>query len=134
MNYSVDTNIFLRFLQQDDPQKAERVKKIFGQAQIGKQHLIVEPFIIIELTYALSSYFKLPKSEICQKIRSILTLSFLDIHDRKELSEAIDVFEKHGVDFMDALLFVRTIKKDTTKILSFDKDFAKLTPNLYVEH
>lgn len=67
MNYSVDTNIFLRFLQQDDPQKAERVKKIFGQAQIGKQHLIVEPFIIIELTYALSSYFKLPKSEICQK-------------------------------------------------------------------
>jgi predicted nucleic-acid-binding protein len=133
VNYSVDTNIFLRFLIKDVPEKAERVRKFFEKAKEGKHQLIVEPFVIVETAHMLSRYFKLPKYEVCTKLRSILSIPFLDVLDRKDLSEVVDLYEKRGIDFIDALLFVRTIKKDAIKILSFDKDFAKLTPNLYVE-
>ena len=132
MNYSVDTNIFLRFLVNDEPQKANRVRRFFEKARDGAYTLFVESFIIAETIYMFSSYFKLPKIEVCKKARSILSLPFLAIEERKELLEALSIYEKHGIDFIDALLFVRTKRKEA-HIASFDSDFDKLVPNLRIE-
>lgn len=133
MTVSVDTNVFLRFFVQDDPEKATKVRKVFERAKEGTIELVTEPFIIIELAYAFSSYFKLPKNEICDKLRSILTLPFITVREREDIATALNVYEEHGVDFIDAFLFVKTKKKEKMTILSFDKDFDKLTPQLRTE-
>lgn len=133
MTVSVDTNVFLRFFVQDDPEKAAKVRKVFERAKEGTIELVTEPFIIIEVAYALSSYFKLPKSEICDKLRSILTFQFINIREREDIVAALNIYEERGVDFIDALLFVKTKKKEKMAILSFDKGFDKLTPQLRTE-
>lgn len=130
--YSVDTNIFLRFLIEDDKQKTKKVKTWFKNAQKGKCVLVVEPFVIVEAAHMLSRYYKLPKLKVCELLRGILGLEFLLMDYRIDLARAIDVYEGAGIDFVDALLYVRA-KEKKASLLSFDSDFTKLTPNLYTE-
>ncbi len=130
--YSVDTNIFLRYLIGDDKQKRRKVKTWFEKARKGKYSLVVEPFVIVEVAHMLSRYYKLPKQNVCELLRGILGLEFLLMDYRIDLARAIDMYESAGIDFVDALLYVRA-KEKKANLLSFDSDFDKLTPNLHTQ-
>ena len=39
-SYFVDTNIFIRYLTNDDPVKADRVEKLLSEAAAGKVRLV----------------------------------------------------------------------------------------------
>ena len=129
MTYSVDTNVLLRFLVKDDSRKAQQVNRLIQAARGGKKNLLIETAVIIEIAYVLDRYYKLSKGQVCEKLRSVLALSFVEIPDRDELSEATEVYATHGVDFIDALLFIRALRNGR-QLLSYDSGFDKLTPKL----
>lgn len=133
MTYQIDTNVFLRFIVEDDKKKAEKVKRFFEKAEKdGGIKIVAEPYVLVELAHVLSSYFKLPKSEVCEKIKSVLFMPFIEIPGRVKFAQGLEIYEKYGVDLVDALIYVSALDNNR-KILSFDLDFDKMSPNLRLE-
>ena len=68
----VDTNVFLRFLTNDDPVKAKRAGILFRQATKGQTQLFTSLLVIAEIIWTLESYYHLGKADIASKVETIL--------------------------------------------------------------
>ena len=125
----VDTNIFLRFILKDNLRQAEKVKDLFKAAEGKKVVLKTNVLVIAEFAWTLKSFYKFSKKKICNRIKKILQLDFIQIDEKDSVLEAINIFEKKNVDFIDCLNFVFA-KDRQLKIASFDRDFDKLDKRL----
>ena len=67
-----DTNVFLRFLTNDDPAKAKRAETLFLDALRGKIRLATSLLVIAEIIWTLESFYKLEKPDIAAKVEKIL--------------------------------------------------------------
>ncbi len=68
----VDTNVFLRFLTNDDPAKAKRAETLFRDALRGKIKLVTSLLVIAEIIWTLESFHKLEKPDIAAEVEKIL--------------------------------------------------------------
>ncbi|MCX5912385.1 MAG: PIN domain-containing protein [Deltaproteobacteria bacterium] len=55
----MDTNLFIRYLVNDDPGKADRVEKLLEQATSGKIRLVTADLVIAEVIWVLESAYGL---------------------------------------------------------------------------
>ena len=98
----VDTNIFLRFLTNDDPAKAARAGRLFRDAVRGRVSLITSALVIAEMVWTLESFYGLPKPEIAAKVEKILNTPNLECDESERIVQALDTFVHENVDYIDA--------------------------------
>ena len=98
----VDTNVFLRYLTNDDPKKAQREEALFKRAVAGKVALQTSLLVIAEMVWTLESFYQLPKDDVAEKIEKILNTPNLHCEHRTKVLEALDVYVEMNVDFIDA--------------------------------
>jgi len=55
----LDANIFIRYLTNDEPAKADRVEKLLDQAAKGKERLMTTEMVLAEVVWVLESFYKL---------------------------------------------------------------------------
>ena len=98
----VDTNVFLRFLTNDDPAKAKRAETLFRDALRGKIRLATSLLVIAEIIWTLESFYKLEKPDIAAKVEKILNTPNLDCPEAPLLFMALDLYVHANIDFIDA--------------------------------
>ena len=64
----VDTNIFIRFLTDDIPEKADACEEIFKKAVEKKETLFTTDLVIAKIVWVLESFYGLPKKEVQDKV------------------------------------------------------------------
>lgn len=119
--FLLDTNLLVRFLIEDDTQKAQAVGNLLG---ISDDKLIVTDLAFAEVAWVMVSLYKLPKKEIVQNLASILNFDSLVIN-RRFLANVLEIYSKYNVDFIDAYHAAFMKKHSLKKIYSYDKDFDK---------
>ncbi len=124
--YFADTNFFLRFLLQDIPSQAKIVEEFLQKAKEEKIIIYTCQIIIFEMMYILEKTAKLGKEQALKLTRIIVSLPYVEIEDRQLFLETFNLYEKKNIDFVDAFLFCKA-KNEQADVLSFDKDFKKLT-------
>lgn len=117
----VDTNIFLRFLTNDDPPKASRVEAFFRKAVAGKIHLVTNLMVIAEMIWTLESYYGLNKEDIGSMVSKILNTPNLKIEGSTLLVEVLDLYISKNMDFIDAYNAFYIKDNNLGRILTFDK-------------
>lgn len=124
--FYIDTNIFISLLiNRDDRQK--ECQRLVEKIKLNKIRAVTGNLVLAELVWVLKSFYGIPKKEITEKIKGILRLRGLKIIDDYDLSEAIDIYEKKSVKFIDALIAsTRLIYQKKWVVVSFDKDFDKI--------
>ena len=132
MTCYADTNIFIRYLTQDIPEQAEKAEKRFLQAKEGGITLILTSFTVVEILYVLQEFYKMDKNTAVAKLQTIISPEFIKVEKKEHILEALLLFKIVNIDFVDLLNWT-IAKEDKAKILSFDKDFDKLTPKLRIE-
>ena len=122
----VDTNIFLRYLTGDDNVKYEHCLSMLKKTHEGKLVIATSNMVIAELIWTLQSYYKVPKADIIEKISLIVGEKHLIIPDKDIIAEALVIFGRKKVDYIDAYnaVFMRHHGMDT--ICSYDEDFDAL--------
>jgi uncharacterized protein len=55
----IDTNLLVRYLTEDDPSKANEVKRLLIAAAEGKIKLLIPSVVIAELVWVLQGFYKL---------------------------------------------------------------------------
>ena len=68
----VDTNVFIRFLTNDIPQKADACEEVFKKAVEKKEIIFTTDTVIAEIVWVLESFYELQKEEIQSKVEKIL--------------------------------------------------------------
>jgi predicted nucleic-acid-binding protein len=119
----VDTNIFLRYLTGDDPVKYIRCKEIFKKAVEGKLILVTSGLVIAELVWTLLSYYKVSKADVVEKISIIISTKGLQIPDKDIIIDALLLFSRKNIDYIDAYNAVFMIRNGLKENYSYDEDF-----------
>jgi predicted nucleic-acid-binding protein len=120
-DFFVDTNVFLRFLTNDDATKARRAEALFKKAIAGKVRLETSLLVIAEIIWTLESFYRLAKADIAKKVGKILNTPNLECPSADFVLEALDIYVTKNVDFIDAYHGVMLREAGMLKILTYDK-------------
>jgi predicted nucleic acid-binding protein len=119
----VDTNIFLRYLTKDDPSKYEKCREMFKRAMKGKIAIATSGMVIAELVWTLLSYYKVPKAEVVEKVSVIVGTKNLSIPEKHMVADALVLYARKNIDFIDAYNAVFMRYHGLREIFSYDEDF-----------
>ena len=122
----VDTNIFLRYLTKDDPSKYERCREMFKKVLGGEMAISTSGMVIAELIWTLLSYYKVPKAEVIEKVSVILGTKSLFIPEKDVLADALVLYARKNIDFIDAYNAVFMKYHGLRQIYSYDEDFEMI--------
>jgi predicted nucleic-acid-binding protein len=122
----VDTNVFLRFLLNDDPEKADACEMLFRRAVNGEESLFTTEMVIAEIVWVLESYYELVKSEIREKLEKILNTQNLDCPNREIIINALAAYEEKNIDYIDAYNASILKKKGINEVYSYDRHYDRI--------
>lgn len=124
----LDTNVILRYLTRDDPEKAEKCYELFQKVKRGEIELTTCEAVIAEVVYVLSSttLYNLPRNEIYSILLPIINLKGLKMAQKRLYIQALDIYASKNIDFEDALIFAHMQKRQIKEIYSYDNDFDKI--------
>lgn len=119
----LDTNVIVRFLLNDHPTQSQAAKKLLENPL---ENLLLLDIVIAEIIWLLTSYYKFPKQDVIEKIKSILNLEKIQVN-KEVIYGALMFYQTNTIDFIDAYLAAYcTQKKNTKGVYSFDKDLDKI--------
>jgi len=117
----VDTNIFIRYLTNDDPVKADRVDKLLDKAADGTILLVTTELVLAEVVWVLESFYGLKKDSVGSMIKAILTTPGLKVINGSLVEKALDYYLLHNIDFIDGYIAAVMEKRKIDTIFSYDK-------------
>jgi len=128
----LDTNVIIRYLVNDVPNKADDCEKLFNDARAGKVRLFVSDICVAELVWTLKSYFHLDNEDIYGKTVAIINTPGFYFSDEALLLDAITRLKEKNVDFADAYN-ASLAARNGMKISSYDRDYRKFSDVTAVE-
>ena len=94
---AIDTNVVVRFLLNDDPDQAERARRL-----IEAEEVFVPTSVLLETEWVLRGAYKRPQALILELLRAFLGLPNVTVQDWQVATMALEWAER-GMDFADAL-------------------------------
>lgn len=95
---AVDTNVWIRYVTNDDPVQAKRAVKLLSAAD----SVYVPKTVLLELEWVLRAAYALPRAAILKAMLHILGLPVVSVEQPAQVAQALDWF-RDGLDFADAL-------------------------------
>ncbi|MEW6456728.1 MAG: PIN domain-containing protein [Acidobacteriota bacterium] len=129
----IDTNLLLRFLTNDDAEKAEKVQFLLEKAEKKEIIIIIPSIIIAELVWVLESYYKIEREEIMEMIISILNTPGIQVVEKDLIYSSIKTYENKKIDFVDSWISEFAREKRIETILTFDTNHFKKIDWLNIE-
>jgi predicted nucleic-acid-binding protein len=117
----VDTNLFIRYLTNDDPVKAERVERLLNDAAAGKVRLVTAEMVIAEVVWLLESSYALKSTQVAPLVRAILATSGLEVLNAPLVTRALEHYETKKIDFIDGYIAAVMEREGLTELYSFDR-------------
>jgi predicted nucleic-acid-binding protein len=117
----VDTNLFIRYLTNDDPVKADRVEKLLDQAAGGSVKLVTTELVIAEIVWVLESFYEMTNVAIAPLVRGILATPGLEVINGALVGRAVELYEGQGIDFIDGYIAAVMEKNGIDELYSFDR-------------
>lgn len=122
MNASfLDANIFIRYLTNDDPVKADRVEKLLNLAATGKERLLTTELVIAEVVWVLESFYKVGNSAIGPMVKAILATPGLEVINGALVEKAVELYMEQNIDFIDGYIVAVMERHKVNEIFSYDK-------------
>ncbi len=126
----VDTNLFVRYLTDDDPEKADLVEALLNKAASGEMKLITSDLVMAELIWVLESSYELKPAAITPMIRAILTTPGIEVINSAVVGRALEIYQAQNVDFVDGHIAALAEKLNISEIYSFDKKHLSRIENI----
>jgi len=122
----LDTNIFIRFLTDDVPAKADACEKIFKKAVEKEETLFTTDLVIAEIVWVLESFYELPKKEIQDKVEKILNTPNLICPHKDQILSALVLYSEKNIDYIDACNALTLKEKGIEELYSYDKHYDRI--------
>lgn len=119
---AIDTNVLIRYITGDDETQLEKATRLI---ESGDPKL-VNPIVLVELSWVLSSVYTLARDEIAKTLKEIGCCGYFFYKRPKPVNAAIECFI-NGYDLVDALIMHVNAEDGAAVTYTFDKKAARLT-------
>jgi predicted nucleic-acid-binding protein len=113
---SVDTNVVVRLLTNDDPDQFRQSYKIFANEQV-----FIPDTVILETEWVLRYAYKFEAEQISGAFSKLFGLPNSHLRSANDLALALEWYDK-GLEFADALHLSQS--QHCRRMLTFDRRFA----------
>lgn len=117
----IDTNLLVRYLTEDDPQKAKAVDTLLNSAAKGELKILIPSTVIAELVWVLESFYKMIAEDITGLVDAILNTPGIDTQDKSIIKAALKLYRSRKIDLIDAWIIEFAKAKGAKRIYTFDK-------------
>lgn len=122
----IDANILLRFLTNDDPDKADQCQILLKRIEAQEEEVLLPDIILADIIWTLQSFYKQPKVRIRELIMPLLSLKGLRFSSKEVAYRALAFYVEHNIDWTDAFVAAQMIARGRAEIYSYDRDFEKI--------
>jgi predicted nucleic-acid-binding protein len=114
---SVDTNVVVRLLVNDDPRQGAQARRLFESDQIW-----IGVTVLLESAWVLESVYGLDSGEAARALRGLLGLPNVHVEDAAAIATALDAAGS-GLELADAMHLVRA--PGDSEFVTFDRALAR---------
>jgi predicted nucleic-acid-binding protein len=122
---TIDTNILVRFLINDDAIQHQKAKQLFLDHPI-----YILKTVLLETEWVLHGAFDLPKNTVGMALQKLLLLQNVNFEGKEVVFQAISYYER-GMDFADALHLASSPTHNIFK--TFDKKLIRNASRLKIK-
>lgn len=123
MTAFVDTNVLVRHLTGDPPAMAERATAFLA----AQSQLYLADLIVAETIYVLESFYRAPRQQIAEAMRSLVAMRSMITVDQGLLLRSIEAYEVDRLDFAEAYLVACAESTGIGRVASFDRTIDRVT-------
>jgi predicted nucleic acid-binding protein len=119
----LDTNIFLRHLTNDDPERSPRCLALFRAIEHGEVTAWTSDMVIAEVVFVLGSRrtYNLPRD----RIRDLL-LPLIYLPRKRLYGRIFELYVTQSIDYVDAYHAALIERRAQAELHSYDTDFDRL--------
>src|SRR6266849_3596448 len=125
----IDTDVIIRFLTGDDPDKQAAATALFEQVEQGLLTVQAPDTVIADAVYVLSSprLYHLVRGDVQQMLAALVRLPLFHVQNRWSILNALDLYASTKLDFGDALIIASMQQQGSQVLYSYDTDFDRIT-------
>lgn len=123
---SLDTNVLVRLLTNDEPVQAQKARHALDQATQDKHRIWVSVVVACELVWVLQRLYSYDKSQVIVVLSALLKFPGLEMENPQVIKKSVDELQHSSADFADILLGFLSAEEGAAHVLTFDKKAAKL--------
>ena len=118
----VDSDIIIRFLTNDDLTKARR----FQAKLLSKQKFTLTDVTFAEVYWTLRSFYKFTKTQVVDCLEALIITPSITCN-RDILENTLRLLRSKNISFIDAYTAAYASSKEDGQIMSYDRDFDKIS-------
>ncbi len=121
----LDTNVLVRYLMQDDAAQAAKASRLIERCSADEPGFITL-VVLVELVWVLESSYDIQRARIAAALELLLRTRELRVEQAEVAWHAVRVYRESRADFADALIARCAAAAGCERILTFDRDAARL--------
>ncbi len=122
----IDTNIIIRFLTDDVPEKADACEEVFKREARKDERVFITDLVVAEIVWVLESVYGLSKKEIQDKVEKILNTPNLFCLHKDIILGALILYAEKDIDFIDAYNALILKEKGIKELYSYDRHYEQI--------
>ncbi|MHB1541347.1 MAG: PIN domain-containing protein [Steroidobacteraceae bacterium] len=122
----LDTNVLARWIVDDDPRQAARVKRLFEAAVERESPLFVPSTVMLELEWVLRSRYRFDKSTVLGAYNALLETQELEFQDEPAIERALSFYRQNSADFADCLHAGQCGSARRVPMITFDRRASRI--------
>ncbi|NPV81637.1 MAG: PIN domain-containing protein [Firmicutes bacterium] len=123
---AIDANIILRFLTNDDPQKAEACAVLLEKVERNEHQVWLPDLVLADVIWTLERFYRQSKEKIADLLTPIVSLRGLHCSSKEAIFLALRLYVRHNIDWTDAFVAAQVILQKVGTIYSYDRDFDRI--------
>jgi predicted nucleic acid-binding protein len=123
----IDTDVIIRLLTGDDPEKQAAATALFEQVEQGTLTVTAPDTVIADAVYVLSSprLYHLARGEVRELLMALIHLPHFQVQNRLAVSRALELYSSSKLDFGDVLIIASMELQHSQILYSYDGDFDR---------
>jgi predicted nucleic-acid-binding protein len=122
---SIDTNVLVRLVAQDDPLQAKVVDRLFERHAKRSEMLMVPVTVVLELEWVLRARLIQTKAQVLDAMEALLTMVELSFESEDAVEQALMDYREGNADFGECLHLALARKGRALPFYTFDKKAAR---------
>jgi len=118
---SIDTNVLVRYLVQDDPEQSAQSTLLIEQECNLSSPGYLSNIVLCELVWVLTGAYKYDKNLVIEVMEQILVTTELLVENENVVRKAINDYKIGSADFSDYLIVNNNQQSGCSKTYTFDK-------------
>ena len=120
----LDTNVLVRYVQQDDPVQSAKANAVIGSLTSERRGFIASS-VLVELAWVLTSKYKVGRNDVADVLQSFLLSQEVRVEQAPIVWRALHLYRASKADFADCLIERLGAAAGCDYTVTFDQAAAK---------